>query len=156
MATGPALRDGSGHQGIDLADNAAIEALRKEMRRGEFEREFEDWEERGGCHFVTEALEGMGGAVRRSGYFISPEPGPDGRHEATDHYWLVMPDGSILDPTYDCVHPGHESVGRFPLGDPRQEWYQEYEAHDLSWHQRHSSIWDEVLDEDGRCDDCEE
>jgi len=140
-----------------LNDDAMIEAVRREARIGNAvgdSNDNESWN-RGACHLVTELLEGIDGAERVGGYFIAPSEDDDPRPQAIDHFWLRMPDGTLIDPTYDSINAGHESIGRFQEGDPRREPYQEYAMHDRSWHQRYAAPG---LDLDvasrGSCDDC--
>jgi hypothetical protein len=140
---------------LDLNDDRAIEQLRTDSRQDEHAPEYfgEDWN-RGGCHYMTEMLDGLNGAERRAGYFVHPQKDSDGRQQAIDHYWLKMPNGSILDPTFDQFDLGI-SVGRFPPGHPMQNQYQEYAYHDPSWHQQYShEIFDPEVAEKGYCLDC--
>jgi hypothetical protein len=140
---------------VTVWDDPAIVKLRTEIRRGEY-ADLENWD-RGGCHLVTEALEAVGVGRRVGGYLIWPEPQPDGRRRAIDHFWLVLEDGSILDPTSDSFGlPELGNVARIPAGDPRQELYQPYAMHEPAWHKQFAQPF---LDDDiavkGYCDDCE-
>jgi hypothetical protein len=138
---------------FDLASDKEIEDIRRDIRYAEF-GDMEVWD-RGGCHLVTEALEGIDGAIREVGYFIASNPQEDGRREVIDHFWLRMPDNSIIDPTYDSINPGNESVGRFSAGDEGQQHYYPAKWHERSWHRIYSHPdWDPMVAAKGYCDEC--
>jgi hypothetical protein len=115
----------------------------------------------GQCHVVTEIIQAEHGWTRMSGTYLTPcltFPAGDGAH-----YWNLLPDGSILDPTADQLGEDADDVRVLLPEDPRHaryvaEWfedwhpgapdYDEADAIARGYRLRDASLWTGETDHD--------
>jgi len=90
------------------------------------------------CHEVSEWIEHKYGWERQAGTYLSP----NGEVAIANHYWNVLPDGSILDCTADQTGEGHD-MRLIPLNDPEHGRYDE-EWHE-DWHPAHEDYEGKVI-----------